>query len=149
MLDRSNCFTWAESAGTEADFEQNINGTEISTNVINMDTAGLSIAGDNGPYLIVRANAAGSGTGTIQIQLVSSTEAALTGGTSNIIQTWKFADTVITAGAVLINQRLPIGKYRLYLGLNFVVSTTTCAKIVAYLSDAPESVTGYLPALTA
>lgn len=140
MHDINNSFTYAYSAGTDADFLQNVNTTEISTNVIDLDTTlGIRIVGSKGPYLIVKCPTAGSGTGTIQVQLISSTLAALTGGTSKIVNSWKFADTVMTAGALLINQMLPVGKYYQYLGLNFVSSTTTCAGIEAFLSDSPET----------
>ncbi len=45
----------------------------------------------------------------------------------------------MTAGALLVNTQLPVGKYLDYLGLNFNVFTNdTAVEFEAYLSDAPE-----------
>ena len=136
MIDRNNCFTYAYNDGSFTDYLQNINGDEALTNVINLDTSGVSMVGHKGPYLIAYSIAAGSGTGDIEIRLVSSTSTTMSGATT--VNVWKFADTVMTAGALLINQQLPVGLYNQYLGLYFDSTTTTCSQFLAYLSDTPE-----------
>ena len=140
MHDINNSFTYAYSAGTDADFLQNVNQSEISTNVIDLDTTlGISIVGSKGPYLIIKCPTAGATSGSIEMQLISSTHADLTSGTSDIIGMWRFTHTVMAAGTLLVNQQLPIGKYRKYLGIKFISWTTTCAGVEAFLSDSPET----------
>ena len=139
MIDIKNCFTYAYSAGTFADFKQNVNTDENCTSPIDLDTdAGLNIVSHKGPYLVIKSIDAAASTGTIEFRLISSTEEALTGGTTVIVAMWRFTDTQMAAGALLVNQQLPIGIYYQYLGIHFNIYTTTCAGILAYLSDAPE-----------
>lgn len=139
MIDIKNCFTYAYSAGTFADYYQNVSADAASTNVIDLDTtAGINPVGPGkGPYLIVKSVLAASGVGTIEFRLVSSTSTTMSGST--VVAMWRFANTIMTAGKLLINQQLPIGKYYRYLGMYFNIYTTVCTGILAYLSDTPEA----------
>lgn len=142
MHDINNSFTYAYSAGTDADFLQAVTTDAISNNVIDLDTtAGIRIVGSHGPYLIIKVGVAFTSTVSIEIQLISSTLAALTGGTSRQIQAWRFLLAQLTpAGKLLVNQQLPVGIYLQYLGLNFNVFTSADAgKFEAFLSDSPET----------
>ncbi len=138
MKDINNHFTYAYSAGTEADFAQTVSGDAISTNKLNLKKAAINIAAGKRPiYLIIRSKEAASGTGSVEFQLVTATAADGTTG-QKTIQKWRFADTVMTAGKLLVNQVLPVAKYQQYLAIYFNIFTTT-GKFEAYLSDSPES----------
>lgn len=144
-IDVATCFTYAYSAGTHADFYQNINGDEESTNVIDLwgvDTlpsgnTWIELTGSGCPYLICKSIAAGSGGTYLQAGLVSSTSTTLSGAT--VVCVYKIALGAITAGALLVNQRIPAGRYYRYLGLYFDIDTTTCAQFLAHLSPEPEA----------
>jgi len=152
MIDIKNCFTYAYSAGTFADFYQNVAADAESTNVIDLwaqtslqtGEAGLRITGKNGPYLIVKTFAVNPDTGiSLNIQLCSSTSTTVS--SAYIIAQYRFLTANMaasaTTGALLINQQLPIGKYYRYLGIYFNVFTSFGAAtlyLCAYLSDAPE-----------
>lgn len=144
MKDINNHFTYAYSAGTEADFQQVLSADAVSTNAIDLKKAAINIAAGKRPiYLIVKAPAAWSGTGSIEIQLCTGTSSDKSTG-KKVIRKWRFADTDVTAalllsrGAVLINEVLPVVKYQRFLYLYFNIFTTT-GNVEGYLSDAPES----------
>lgn len=140
MLDVNNCFTYAYSAGTQADLVQAVSADAPSANCINLQKAGINIAAGKRPiYLIVKAFAA-SGSGSVEFQLCTGTHSDKSTGLK-VINKWRYAHTTIGASStvmtLLINQALPVAKYQQYLYLYFNIFTTTC-KVLAYLSDSPE-----------
>lgn len=139
MKDLNNHFTYAYSAGTEADFAQALTQDAVSTNCIDLRKAAINIAAGKRPiYLIVKGASVWSGTGSIEIQLCTGTSTDKSTG-KKVIRKWRFADTDVTAtGKLLINDALPVVKYQRYLYMYFNIFTTT-GSVEAYLSDAPES----------
>lgn len=144
MHNINESFTYAYNDGSEDDFGQAVTADAISTNVIKLAsladaTKGINIGGAKRPWLIIKSKVASATSVSCEIQLVNSTEAALTGGTTRQIAAFRFLQAQMTAGALLVNTQLPAGKYLDYLGLNFNVFTNdTAVEFEAYLSDAPE-----------
>jgi len=143
MFDINNHFTYAYSAGTEADFEQALTGDAASTNALDLKKAAINIAAGKRPiYLIVKAgNTADFNTLTsLEIQLCTGTSIDKSTG-KKVIQKWRYALAGLTAGTLLVNQALPVALYQRYLYLYFNVlgSDPSAGGIKAYLSDSPES----------
>lgn len=146
MLDVKNCFTYTYAAGTHADFTQAITVDAASTNIIDLwgltalpsgRTTLCPVSAHNGPYLCMRVIVATGDGVSLNTQLVSSTSTTMSG--ANIIAQYRFLAATCAAGALLINQQIPIGLYQRYLGLYFNVFTThTLLEVVAWLSDSPE-----------
>ena len=145
MLDVNNCFTYAYSAGTHADFTQAITADAASTNVIDLwgsttlvtGETDMAIVGAQGPYLIVKAIVLSTTSVSINFQLVSSISTTMSG--ASIVAQYRFLTAQMTAGKVLVNQQLPVGRYLRYLGMYFNVFTSdTTLEVVAWLSDTPE-----------
>ena len=139
MMDLGNVFTYAYSAGTDADLAQAVTAAAASTNYIDLDVAGLDIVGSKGPYLIVKVGADDfETTVSIAIRLQTDTDSAFGTALKDVAQ-WRFTLAQMTAGALLINQMLPKGLYQRYLRLYFTPFTdATAGSFIAYLSDAPE-----------
>lgn len=101
-----------------------INDVEGLSFVINVDT-GITVA---------------SSTGTIQFKLVSDSTASIaTDGTATehfVSASFATSTTAIPAGKTLVNVRLPKGTYERYLGVLYVVGTTTtnAGKVNAFLT---------------
>jgi len=144
MLDLNNCFTYAYSAGTEEDLAQRIcNGgaTEASTNYIDLNVEGLNITGAKGPFLIVRSTEICAGTGaTLTITLETDTDDGFASDLKQVFSTGAIPKARTAAGAVLVNQQLPVGNLSRFIRLMFTGDDTfeTTGKVVAYLSDGPE-----------
>lgn len=144
MIDIRNCFTYAYSAGTFADYIQLITGDANSTNAIDLTANAIVMAGmTKPPWLIVRV-------GTVAIDLVTSIEIALetdtvVGFATNLkeIMTWNFALAKLTAGALLINQPFGHWKVQRWIRLYFNVVGTSCSGaagqgLIAYIAEGPE-----------
>lgn len=143
MLDINTCFTYAYSDGSSGDFYQDITGAEeISTNVMNLDKAGIKIAGANPPWLILKVGTAADNCVTMEIKLLTSTVAGLQTN-QKVVQMFRFTQTQLAAGALMINQPLPHFKYQKFLGLEFTPFTNDNALTVASWLD-----TGPQPAVT-
>lgn len=140
MLDINNCFTYAYGAGTDADFTQAITSDAASTNYIDLDVANINIAAGKPVYLIIKSIVAEDGTATsLEIRLQSDTASGFATAKKEL-QMWRFLSAQLTAGALLVNQALPVGIYQRYLRLYFnAFDTCGALTICAYLSDAPES----------
>ena len=140
-IDINNCFTYAYSAGTYADFFQNISGAEeVSTNVINLDAAGIRIAGGSKPpWYIVRVGAAADACVSMEIKLITATAADLTTGVK-VVKMHRFLQAQLAAGALIINEPLGHFDYQQYLGMEFTPFTNdNSLTVCAYLSDGPET----------
>ena len=137
-----NSFTYAYSAGTGADQFQTFTAGAVSTNELNLDVAGIQIAGGNHPsWLIAKVGTVfASNTGGAQIKLVTHTATISFDGSGHDILCYRFAMAVMVAGAVLINQPLPHFDYEKFLRAEFEPFTAdaTTGTIAIYLSDGPE-----------
>jgi hypothetical protein len=146
MIDIATCLTYTYSLGTSADLYQNVSADAPSANVIDLWSVAtnvpsgntyITLTGHNAPWLIVTiGGTAARGVGTFEFRLVSSTSTTLTGAT--VVARYSVANTAMTAGATVINQQIPAGRYNRYLGLYFNITTTVCDTVLAYLSDGPE-----------
>ncbi len=139
MLDINTCFTYASSAGTAADFFQDITGAEeVSTNVIDLDVAGIRIAGGSPPWLILRVGTAANNCVSMEIKLITATASDLTTGQKQV-KLFRFLQAQMTAGALLINEPLGHFDYQQYLGLEFTPFTNDNALTVAsWLDTGPQ-----------
>jgi hypothetical protein len=134
MIDRLNCFT--ESSGTWA---QTVTADAASTNYIDLDAAGLNIAAGRPIYLILKVGTVFATTVSIEVVLQTDSDSAFA-TTLKEISMWRFLLAQMTAGALLINEAIPVALYQRYLRLYFNVFTNaTTGTFIAYLSDAPES----------
>jgi len=142
MIDIRNSFTYAYSAGTYADQFQAFTAGMISMNEIDLDVAGIQLAGSSKPpYFIVRVGTVFAGnTGGAQIKLVTHTATIAFDGSGHDILCYRFAMAVMAAGALLINQALPHFDYERYLRMEFEPFTADASggTLCAYLSDGPE-----------
>lgn len=143
MIDINNCFTYAYSAGTYADFYQTINTTEeVSTNAIDLDVVGIRIAGGSRPpWIIVKIGTviAGSSVTGMEIKLITATAAALNAGVK-AVKSWNFVVGTLLAKALVVNEPLGHFDYQRYLGMEFSpVGGTGSGTICAYLAGGPES----------
>ena len=144
MLDVKNCFTYAYSAGTAADFEQaicNAGAAEASTNLIDLGVDGVDLVGDNLPYLVVKSTEICAGTGTtLTITLENDTAVGFNTALKQVFSTGAIPKARTTAGTILVNQQLPAGRYSRYMRLMFTGDNTfeTTGKVVAYLAASPE-----------
>jgi hypothetical protein len=139
MVDINTCFTYAYSAGTVADFYQDISGAEEkSTNVIDLDVAGIKIAGATPPWLVVKVGTAADACVSMEMKLLTATAANLETG-QRVINMWRFLQAQMTAGALLINNPLGHFDYQQFLGLEFTPFTTdNSLTVFAALMNGPE-----------
>jgi hypothetical protein len=142
-IDIPTCFTYAYSAGTFADFTQAITSDAASTNIINLDAAGIRIAGGSKPpWLVCRVVTAEDGTLATSLEIALETDSDSGFATTRRqINIWNIpAARTQTAGNILINQPLPHLIYQQYLRLYFNAVTTAAALTVcAWLAAGPES----------
>jgi len=139
MFDINTCFTYAYSAGTYADFFQDISSTEeVSTNVIDLDVAGIKIAGSNPPWLLVKVGTAADACTSMEIKLITATASNLTTGKKHVGY-WRFLQAQMTAGAVLVNQPMGHFDYQRYLGWEFKPFTNdNSLTVLCALTTGPE-----------
>ena len=141
MIDLATCFTYAYSAGTFSDFVQAITSDAASTNIIDLDAAGIRIAGGSKPpWLILRAITAEDGTATsLEIRLQSDSDSGFA-TTLRDLYMWRFLSAQMSAGALLINQPLGHWDYQRYLRLYFnAFAACGALTVVSYLAAGPES----------
>jgi len=149
MIDIKNCFTYAYSLNTSADYYASCTIGALLTNDIDLDVAGIQIAGGSKPpWLIVKVGPAdfASNTGGANIKLITdSADPVFDAATATDVLCYRFALAVMVANALLINQPLPHFDYKRYLSIEFEPHTAdaTAGQLCAYLADGPE------PAITA
>lgn len=141
MLDINTCFTYAYSDGSSGDFYQNIDGAEeVSENTLDLDVAGIKIAGVNPPWWIVKVGTAANNCTSQDIKLVTATNENLTSG-QKVIASVRLLRGKLSAGALVINQPLPHFKYQKFLGLEitrFGGSNDTTLTIASWLDTGPQ-----------
>jgi hypothetical protein len=139
MIDLKTCFTYAYSAGTSADFFQAITSDAASTNIIDLDTAGISIAGARPPWVVVRVGTVFATLTSLEILLETDSDSAF-GTTLKQVAKWELAAATMTAGALIVNQPIGNWDYQRYMRLKFnSVGSTGTGSVVAYLQDGPET----------
>lgn len=142
-IDRQTCFTYAYSTGTYADYYQLINTDEPSTNVLNLDAAGINIAGGSKPpWLIMVVGTVEDGTLATELEILLETDSAVGFGTTlRQIAKWDIPPARLrTAGNILINQPLGHFSFQQFMRLYFNAVTTIAALTVcAWLGTGPES----------
>lgn len=140
IIDLNNCFTYAYSAGTIADYFQTIRQDAASTNYIDLDAANLNIAAGKPIFLIVLVGTAFVRLTSLDIRLESDTDPGF-GTALKQINTWNVAiANLITAGACVVNQALPVQIYQRYMRIYFNVIDTnpdSGSTICAFLSESP------------
>ena len=140
MQDIKNSFTYAYSVGTYLDHFQVVGADADSTNYIDLDKAGLGLQNPSKPiFICARVGVVFETATNIEILLESDTE--ITFSTQTNLQRWEFLVTTMTAGALLINQALPVFVYERYLQCSFktlIGSDGSTGSIAIWLSDAPE-----------
>ncbi len=138
-LDVRNTFTYAYSDGLATDWDQAVTVDVASTNILDLDVAGIRIAGGgHPPWLIVKVKVAFLSIVSINIRLQTDSDDGFATTLRDIFQA-RFALAQLTAGALLINQALPHLDYQRYLRLYFDVFTSaTAGTLIGYLSDGPE-----------
>lgn len=134
----NNCFTHDNAGG----FVQALTGDAASTNVIDLDAAGVAVVGAKPTYLCARVSAAFVTLTTLEIMLENDEDSGF--GTSLIqVAMWRFTLAQMTAGVLLINQALPAWLYKRWMRIYFNVIGSDpgsgCSLWVA-LCDGPEPV---------
>lgn len=116
-FDINSCFTH-DGAGA---IVQTITGDAASTNIIDLNAAGVNPGGGGRTvYLVLRVVTAFVTLTTLEILLENDEDS---GFATSLIQVgmWRFALSQMTAGALLINQALPSWKYKQWMRLYFNV----------------------------
>jgi hypothetical protein len=136
MYDINNVFTH-QGDGT---LVQAVTADAASTNLIDLDAAGVNVGGaKKGLYIVIKSTVAFLTTVSIEIQLQTDSDSGFA-TTLKEIQAWRFLLAQMTAGALLVNQALPVWSYQRYLRLYFNVFTdATAGSFFAALSDSPEA----------
>ena len=140
MIDLKTCFTYAYSAGTFADFAYTPTAAALFTNSINLDAAGIRIAGSKPPWLIVRTIAAFATVVTAEISLITdSVLPVLNAATATNVLIFRFTAAQMAANTLLINIPLPHFKYKKWLAMEWKPFTSASAgSLLAYLAAGPE-----------
>ena len=138
MLELKTCFTWAYSSGVFGDFCQDFTSSnEASVNIINLDAANLNIAAGKPLFLVVMVTTVASLT-DCEIVLETDTASGFTTAKKQIMS-WNLLEAQMTAGAVIINQALPVQLYQQYMRLKvFPNGGAQTVSLIAFLTDTPE-----------
>lgn len=137
MFDAKNCFTLQ----TDGTLVQDITANAASTNILDLDVAGISAVNPSvGPYLILRSITAFAGSlVSLEVYLETDSDSAFA-TTLKQIQIWRFTEAQLAAGALLINQQLPIWDMQRYMRLFFKTFTdSTTGDLFGCLADGPET----------
>lgn len=135
MLDAELCFTLQ----TNGDIVQAITTSENSENVIDLNAANLNLGNPVKPwYLIARVTVLGTGIGTsLEIKLENSAAEGM--GSAKEIYTRNIAAADLIAGALVINDPLPMGIWLRYLRIAFnMIGGDSTATLKVGIADAPE-----------
>ena len=141
MIDLRNSFTYAYSTGAATDHNEAVTSAAISTNIIDLDVAGIQPAGSAKPqYLIAYCTVVGATFVSMGIKLITdSVSPVLDAATADDVMIFRFAVGVCTAGALLINNALPHFAYKRYLAIEWEPYTEGTGSFNVFLSDGPES----------
>lgn len=138
MYDINNVFTYAYSAGTNADNYQTITTDNNSTNAIDLDSANIKLGAGKPMYIIARVGTIFASIVSLEIRMQTDTDSGFATALKDyILGRWLLAQ--LTASALLLNIPMPVMQYQRWLRLYFNVFTTaTTGTIFAALADSPE-----------
>ena len=138
MLELKTCLTYTYSSGAFSDFAQDFTSSnEASVNILDLDAANLDIASGKPLFLVVMVETVASLT-DCEIVLETDTNSNFSTAKKQVM-TWNLLEAQMTAGAVIINQALPIQLYQRWMRLKvFPNGGAQTVSLVAYLTDAPE-----------
>jgi len=139
MFDINNVFTYAYSAGTQADLFQTVTADAESTNRIDLDKANIRLGAGKPMWVIARIGAVDWAT-IVSLEIILQTDTDTTFTTAlKIYKLGRFAVADMVAGALLLNTPLPHMKYQRYMRMYFNVFTSnTAGTIMVALADGPE-----------
>lgn len=135
MLDAELCFTLQ----TNGLIVQSISSSGPSTNVIDLNAANLNLGNPAKPmYLIGRVTVLGTGIGTsLEVKLENSAAEGMS--SEKEIWTRNILAEKLIAGALIVNDPLPMGIWLQYLRLDFdMIGGDSTITVMFGLSDAPE-----------
>lgn len=139
MFDVLNIFTRHQTSGS---FFQVIGADAASINLIDLDVAGISIQNPAKPiWIVARVGVVFETLTDFQIALETDSDSAFA-TTLKQVQVWEFLVGQMTAGAVLINQALPVFDYQRYMRIKFITtggSNGSTGSIMVALTDTPET----------
>ena len=141
MIDLATCFTYAYSTGLVGDLFQDISGAdEASTNIIDLDKAGIRISGNSrNPYLVIRIGTAVTDSVSINFRLQTDSASGFSTTLRDVMTVRAALADLAVAGKVIVNQALPNLIYQRYMRILVDVFTSAGAgTMCAYLSDGPE-----------
>jgi len=128
MIDIRTCFTYAYSAGTYADFFQTVTADAASTNLIDLDVAGIKIAGGSKPpWLIARVGTAFATTVSINFRLQTDSASGFATTLRDVMTVRVPLANLDAAGDLAINQPIPHFDYQRYMRVYFDVFTNATA----------------------
>lgn len=140
MFDINNVFTYAFSAGTDADLFQSVTADAASTNVIDLDAANIQVGAGKPMWIVARIGDTDWATiASLEIRMQTDTDEAFgTAVKDYILGRWAVGQ--LTAGALLLNIPMPYFQYQRYLRMYFNVFTSAspAADIMVALADGPE-----------
>lgn len=139
MYSIENIFTYAFSAGTNADNFQSVTADAASTNRIDLDAANIKLGAGKPMYIIARIGSVDWATiVSLEIRLQTDTDSGFATALKDyILGRWALAQ--LTAGSLLLNIPMPVMQYQRWLRLYFNVFTdNTAGTIFAALADSPE-----------
>ena len=139
MFHIKNVFTYAYSAGTQADLFQTVTADAASTNLIDLDKANIRLGAGKPMWVIARIGSVDWAT-IVSLEIILQTDTDTTFTTAlKIYKLGRFAVADMTAGALLLNTPLPHMKYQRYMRMYFNVFTSnTAGTIMVALADGPE-----------
>jgi hypothetical protein len=142
MYDTINSFTEVIATGVK---EQDLGGggDVASTNSINLGKANITFVGGKGQVLkarVVETFTTGDGATSLDIKLESDTETTFSTALKDVA-TYNILLASLVAGALVINQQIPVQKYQQFLRayFNAIGGTWTAGKLIVWLDDVPET----------
>lgn len=140
MYHIDNVFTYAFSAGTNADLFQTVTADAASTNIIDLDAANIRLGAGKPMWIVVRIGSVDFATVvSMEIRLQTDTDDGFATALKDYnLGRWTVAN--MTAGSLLLNIPMPHMQYQRYLRLFFNMFTdNTAGTVFAALADSPEA----------
>lgn len=142
MYDTFNSFTEVIATGVK---EQDLGGggDVASTNQLNLGKANITFVGGKGQVLkarVVETFTTGDGATSLDIKLESDTDVGFATALKDVA-TYNILLASLVAGALVINQQIPVQKYQQFLRtyFNAIGGTWTAGKLIVWLDDVPET----------
>lgn len=139
MFSIENVFTYAYSAGTDADMFQTVTADAETTNIIDLDAANIKLGAGKPMWLVARIGSVDWATiVSLEIRLQTDTADTFNVAVKDYLL-GRWALEHLTAGALLLNIPMPHMQYQRYLRGYFNAFTdNTAGTIMLALADGPE-----------